>query len=73
MVVFKCSVCHNWSSFTLHCEREVQSERISEMTHVLIPTTFQKCGHLGIFRWDRKSFIGLCKLQGITPNIKEWK
>lgn len=71
MVSYPCSKCGHFSPFTAHYEQEVQSEPISGMTHVLIPTTFTRCGHEGVFRWTRKEFIGLCKLLGIKPKIKE--
>jgi len=71
MVTYRCSRCGQWSDFTPYYDEVVQSEKITCMTHVLIPTKFHKCGHMGVFRWDRKSFIQLCKLQGIKPKIKE--
>ena len=65
---YQCSVCNQWSEYTLLNEPVIE-ERPSCMQHVHIPTQFHRCGHKGYFRWTKKEWIGLCKLQQWTVKI----
>ena len=73
MVVYRCSVCNQWSDFTTYFDEEVIDEGGTQMPHVHIPTLFHKCGHKGYFRWTKKEFIQLCQMYGIKHKIRPIK